>query len=539
LADEIDYVTVMAQVPAVFLGCPVVQDNEPPNNPSLISLKGVGKSYSGVWVLKDASFSVLRGEIVALVGENGAGKSTLKNILCGLVAPDVGSLAVAGKDYPRLTTQDASLIGIAAIHQELSLFPNLSIAENVHMGVGRLPSRFGLVDRAAMADETLRLLSDFFETPLDPNLPVERLSLGERQMVEVAKALHRASTMLILDEPTTSLSLPERRRLFDVARRLRQRGYALIYITHFMEEIYELADRIVVLRDGRVVGTGTPRQISQTQLTSLMAGRELAEIDADLASEQRAAASRAAAAAVRMRVRDLSDSGLLRGVTFELHAGEILGLGGLMGAGRSEVAEAIFGIHPADGAIEIDGQLFDHRTPATAQARGLALVSEDRRADQIFAGRSVRENLTSTILDSLTQAAGYLSSARQQDRAMAMTREYGIRHPGLEAPMIALSGGNQQKCVIARWLAGQPAIIILDEPTKGIDVGAKAEIHRLISRLAAAGRSVLLISSDLPELLALSHRILVMHKGRIVGGLKREQFDPATIVHMASTGTAA
>jgi ABC-type sugar transport system ATPase subunit len=517
----------------------VVQDNEQPNNPSLISLRGVGKSYSGAWVLKDVSFSVSRGEIVALVGENGAGKSTLKNILCGLVAPDVGSLVVEGEDYLRLTTQHASSIGIAAIHQELSLFPNLSIAENVHMGVGRLPSRFGLVDRAAMTEETLRLLSDFFETPLDPNLPVQRLSLGERQMVEVAKALHGASTMLILDEPTTSLSLPERRRLFDVARRLRQRGYALIYITHFMEEIYELADRIVVLRDGRMVGTGTPQQISQTQLTSLMVGRELAEIDADLAFEQRAAASRAAAAPVRMRVRDLSDPRLLRGVTFELRAGEILGLGGLMGAGRSEVAEAIFGIHPADGAIEIDGQLYDHRTPASAQARGLALVSEDRRADQTFAGRSVRENLTSTILDSLTQAAGYLSSARQQDRAMAMTREYGIRHPGVESPIVALSGGNQQKCVIARWLAGKPAIIILDEPTKGIDVGAKAEIHRLISRLAAAGLSVLLISSDLPELLALSHRILVMHKGQIVGGLKREQFDPAAIVHMASTGTTA
>ena len=517
----------------------MVQGNEQPNNPSLISLRGVGKSYSGAWVLKDASFSVSRGELVALVGENGAGKSTLKNILCGLVAPDVGSLIVEGKDYSRLTTHDARSIGIAAVHQELSLFPNLSIAENVHMGVGRLPMRLGLVDRAAMAEETLRLLSDFFDTPIDPNLPVARLSLGERQMVEIAKALRGASTMLILDEPTTSLSLPERRRLFDVTRRLRQRGYALIYITHFMEEIYELADRIVVLRDGRVVGTGTPQQINQTQLTSLMVGRELAELDADLASAQRAAAARAAVAPVTMRVQDLSDSRMLRGVTFELRAGEILGLGGLMGAGRSQVAEAIFGIHSADGTVEIGGQPFENRTPAAAQARGLALVSEDRRADQIFAGRSVRENLTSTILGSLTRAAGYLSPSRQRDRATAMTREYGVRHPGLEAPIVALSGGNQQKCVIARWLAGQPAIIILDEPTKGIDVGAKAEIHRLISRLATAGLSVLLISSDLPELLALSHRILVMHKGRIVGGLEHEQFDPVVMVHMASTGTTA
>ena len=359
-----------------------MEGNEQPKNASLIRLKAVGKSYSGVWVLKDASFSVSRGEIVALVGENGAGKSTLKNILCGLVAPDAGSLIVQGKDYPRITTQDARSMGIAAIHQELSLFPNLSIAENVHMGVGGLPTRLGLVDRAAMAQETVRLLSDFFDTPVDPNLPVERLSLGERQLVEVAKALRGASTMLILDEPTTSLSLPERRRLFDVAQRLRQQGYALIYITHFMEEVYELADRIVVLRDGRVVGTGTPQQIDRTQLTNLMVGRELAEIDADLASGERAAAA-SAAAAVTMRVRDLSDTRLLHGVTFELHAGEILGLGGLMGAGRSEVAEAIFGIHPANGAIEIGSQLFENRTSRSgaSQRLGAGFGRPSRRSD--------------------------------------------------------------------------------------------------------------------------------------------------------------
>lgn len=516
-----------------------MQSSEKPPDLPLISLNGVGKSYSGAWVLKDATFSVRRGEILALVGENGAGKSTLKNILCGLVAPDAGTLTIEGRDYARLTAQDARAIGIAAIHQELSLFPNLSIAENVHMGVGGLPLRLGLTDRPAMAAETLRLLSEFFETPLDPNLAVDRLSLGERQLVEVAKALRGASSMVILDEPTTSLSLPERRRLFAVARRLRERGYALIYITHFMEEIYELADRIVVLRDGRVVGSGTPQEIQQAQLTTLMVGRELEEMDATLASERDRAAAHAKAAPVTVSVRDLRDSRLLNGVSFDLRAGEILGLGGLMGAGRSQVAEAIFGLHPATGTVEIKGKVFEQRTPAAAVARGLALVSEDRRADQIFPGRSVRENLTSTILKSLTQLAGVLSPTRQGDAAAAMTRDYGVRHPGLEAPMVALSGGNQQKCVIARWLAGNPSVIILDEPTKGIDVGAKAEIHRLIGKLAAAGLSVLLISSDLPELLALSHRILVMHKGRLVGGLERTEFDPTRIVHMASTGAAA
>jgi len=502
------------------------------------TLDGVGKNYSGVWVLKDASFSISRGEIVVLVGENGAGKSTLKNILCGLVAPDVGAIAVDGKSYAKLTPQDARALGIAAIHQELSLFPNLSIAENVHMGIGMLPTRQGLLDRAAMAAATTSLLSEFFQSPVDPSMPVERLSLGGRQLVEVAKALNRASTMLILDEPTTSLSLPERRRLFDVAKRLRQRGYALIYITHFMEEVYELADKIIVLRDGRVVGSGTPREIDQHRLTNLMVGRELAKIDADLSSIQSAAVS-SAAADVTVSLRDVSDSRILRGVSFDLHEGEILGLAGLMGAGRSEVAEAIFGIHPAEGKIEVAGRAFDDRSPQAAQARGLAFVSEDRRADQVFAGRSVRENLTSAILGTLKNGLGFLSATRQRERATALSGEYGVRHPGLEAPMVALSGGNQQKCVIARWLGTHPSAIILDEPTKGIDVGAKADIHRLIGRLAASGLSVLLISSDLPELLTLSHRILVMHKGRVVGQLGRDQFEPAKVVHMASTGLAA
>jgi ABC-type sugar transport system ATPase subunit len=508
------------------------------SNAPLMSLNGVGKNYSGIWVLKDVSFTVSPGEVVVLMGENGAGKSTLKNIICGLVAPDAGSIAFAGKQYSRLTNHDARALGIAAMHQELSLFSNLSVAENVHMGVGGLPTRAGLIDGAAMSRETLRLLSDFFETAIDPSQPVERLSLGERQLVELAKALHRASTMLILDEPTTSLSLPERRRLFNVVRRLRERGYALIYITHFLEEVYELADRIVVLRDGRLVGTGTPEELHRKQLTNLMVGRELAEIDTGLAASQQEAVSSAASDVV-MQVRDIADAGLLHGVTFKLHAGEILGLGGLMGAGRSEVAQAIFGILPAEGTVEIRGEPFEHRSPEAAKARGLALVSEDRRADQIFPGRSVRENLTSAITGALSFGTGLLSPRRQRARAAELAAAYGVRHPGLEAPMVALSGGNQQKCVIARWLATQPAICILDEPTKGIDVGAKAEIHLLVAKLAARGLGVLLISSDLPELLALSHRILVMHKGRIVGEFERAQFDPVAVVHMASTGLAA
>lgn len=504
-------------------------------NPALLRLEQVGKAYSGIWVVRDVSFSVATGEVVALMGENGAGKSTLKNILCGLVAPDAGSISFRDKTYSRLTVDVAGANGIAAIHQELSLFPNLSIAENIHMGVGTLPKRHGLVDNAAMNRDAVALLRDLFDRAVDPAQPVERLSLAERQLVEVAKALHRASSMLIFDEPTTSLSLPERRRLFDVVRRLRAQGYALVYITHFMEEVYELADRIVVLRDGRMVGTGTPAEIDQKQLSNLMVGRELAGIDANLASVGRGRDASSAAETI-LRVHNMSDGRALHGVSFELCRGEILGLAGLMGAGRSEVAEAIFGIRAAQGTVEIRGKPFEQRRPEAAKARGIAMVSEDRRADQVFSGRSVRENLTSAILARLRRRGGLLSTGRQRRRAGELVREYGIRVPGLEAPMVALSGGNQQKCVIARWLATQPQICILDEPTKGIDVKAKAEIHALVGRLAAAGLGVLLISSDLPELLALSHRILVMHKGRIVGELEQAPFDPNTVVQMASTG---
>jgi ABC-type sugar transport system ATPase subunit len=502
---------------------------------SLMTLNGIGKNYSGVWVLKDASFSVSKGKVTVLMGENGAGKSTLKNIFCGLVPPDAGTIEFDGKEYSRLTTHDARALGIAAVHQELSLFPNLSIAENVFMGLGTLPMRKGVIDRRAMHDDTLKLLSDFFESKVDPDQPLERLSLGERQLVELAKALHRASTMLILDEPTTSLSLPERRRLFNVVKRLRERGYAILYITHFLEEVYELADQIVVLRDGRVVGTGTPHEIDRGHLTSLMVGRELAAVDGELATSQHRA-STGLAPEIVLRVEDLADGKLLRGVSFEIRAGEIMGLAGLMGAGRSEVAHAIFGINPSEGTVEIRGRAFQNRTPDRAKARGVALVSEDRRADQVFPGLSVRENLTSTILDSLRATAAFVSPKKQRLRAGRLATEYGVRYPGLEAPMVALSGGNQQKCVIARWLATQPAICILDEPTKGIDVGAKAEVHLLVGRLAAAGLAVLLISSDLPELLALSHRIMVMHKGQIVGELDRDRFDPVTVVRMASAG---
>lgn len=344
----------------------------------LLALEGIGKSYSGVSVLKDVAFSVKRGETVVLVGENGAGKSTLKNILCGLTAPDVGTITFHGKSYSRFSTADATALGIAAIHQELSLFANLSVAENIW--IDALPVRNGLVDTGALRSSSLRLLADLFGSGINPSEPVERLSLGERQLVEIAKAVRRASTLLILDEPTASLSIPERRRLFDVVARLKERGYGLIYITHFLEEVYELADRIVVLRDGTMVASGAPAAIGRRDLERLMVGRELADTDASLAAIHSDSVGLLASGEVVLRVQQLTDHTLLDGITFDLHAGEILGLAGLMGAGRTEVAHSVFGLRAADGTIEIAGRPFARRNPRAAKARGVALVSEDRRA---------------------------------------------------------------------------------------------------------------------------------------------------------------
>jgi len=502
---------------------------------ALIRLEGIGKSYGGVWVLRGATLSVAPGEVVALVGENGAGKTTLKNVVCGLVAPNEGAIIFRGRRYRGLSTNEARILGIAAIHQELSLFPNLTVAENIH--IDALPTRFGIVDMKSALREAQRFISEILGSEINPREQVGRLSLGERQLVEIAKALNRASTMLILDEPTTSLSIPERKRLFEVVARLRERGYALIYITHFLEEVYELADRVIVLRDGQIVGRGTPSAIGPRQLENLMVGRELAEAHADLSSSYPSSTAASGSRKVVLRVRNLSDPALLRDVDFDVAVGEIVGLAGLVGSGRTEIAQSIFGIRNAVGQVEVDGSPFLNRTPALAKARGIAFVSEDRRADQAFPGRSIRENLTSTILNTLLAGPlGYLSPARQRGAALKLKEEYDVRYPSLEAPMVSLSGGNQQRSVIARWLAKRPVICALDEPTKGIDVGARADVHRLIARLAGEGMAVLLISSDLPELLALSHRVLVMHKGRLVGEIQRDGFDPMVVLRAMSTG---
>jgi ABC-type sugar transport system ATPase subunit len=499
------------------------QDEQP-----LLRAAGVSKSFAGVPVLRDVSLSVTRGEILMLVGQNGAGKSTLKNILSGLVAPDTGQVHLAGRVATRLSAVNADRFGIGTIHQELSLFENLSVAENIHLP--HLPQRLGRVDRRTMEAQTRSVLRERLGASIDPWTPVEELSLGERQMVEIAKAIHRSSSILILDEPTTCLNLHERARLFSAVRRLRKQGYAIIYVTHFMEEVYELGDQIVVLRDGRVVGTGTAAEMPRERLTHLMVGHDLAAMTA-------APAPVAVDAPVMLEVEQLTDGASVWDVSFRIHAGEILGLAGLRGAGRSEVAETLLGLRHGQGNIRLRGRPFSERSPRAAMERGLVLVSEDRRRDQAFLSRTVRENLSAPLLSRLVGAPpGFLRLDREREYATRTTAAFDVHHPGLEAFMLALSGGNQQKAIIGRWLQSDPAVCILDEPTKGVDIGARAEMHRLIRERAAAGMAFLLISSDLPELIGLAHRVLVFHKGRIAGEVPRAGAQPNRILSLASRG---
>lgn len=384
-----------------------------------------------------------------------------------------------------------------------------------------------------MRGRARELLHDRLGAGVDPDAEVGSLSLGERQLVEIAKAMHHSSSLLILDEPTTCLSIPERERLLQVVRRLRRDGYSIIYITHFLDEVYAVADRIAVLRDGRLVAEDSVERLPREALARAMVGREIS--DAGLEPDPLPPE-----APVVLRVRNLSDKAVLRDVSLEVRRGEILGVAGLMGAGRSELAESLVGIRQASGEVVLNGERFDRRSPRAAKDRGLVLVSEDRRKDQAFLGRPLRENVTAPLLPRLRSGMlRLLSPVEERRTADAIIRDYKVNPPRPETAMVNLSGGNQQKAIIGRWLYENPSVCILDEPTKGVDIGARALIHRLILDLSAKGVGFVLISSDLPELLGLAHRVVVLHKGAFAGSLPREAFDPSVVLSMASMGRAA
>jgi len=499
-----------------------------PKGSPFLTIYGLQKSFGPVRVLKDISLTLHSGEILALLGENGAGKSTLKNILSGLVAPDEGTITVEGHTYSTLRPVDIDELGFGTIHQELSLFDNLSVAENIHMP--HLLERRGLIDWAALTEGARRLLHEELGTSIDPASPVGDLTLGERQMVEIAKALRRATKLLILDEPTTCLSLPERERLFTVARRLRNKGFAIIYITHFLDEVYTLADSVVIMRDGVVADAGMPNDFSRDRIAQAMVGRQTASMEVTVPPVR-------ADAPIVLSLERVSDASLLKEISLELRAGEILGVAGLMGAGRTELAEAICGFRDRTGCILLDGIAFHARTPRAAIDRGLVLVSEDRRRDQAFLNHSVQANISAASLQSLaSKLTGWMNFRRETQETARIAREFTIQPPRLDLTMVHLSGGNQQKAILGRWLSREPKVAVLDEPTKGIDIGARAMVHQIVVDKAAQGMAFILISSDILELLAISHRVAILHKGSLAATLSREEFDAGRILRIASTG---
>ena len=501
---------------------------ESPSAP-LLEVRDLRKSFSGVEVLHGVGFTLAAGEVLGLVGENGSGKSTTMNILGGVLPGDGGSMRLAGESYLPASPREARDKGIAFIHQELNLFKNLSVAENLFMGdFPRLGGRWPLIDRAATKKRTAELLAAV-DLDIAPATPVGSLSQGERQLVEVAKALRTESRIIIFDEPTTSLTTRETERLFQIIRRLRAKGIAIIYISHILGDVMRLCDTVVVLRDGAVIETRATATLTPERLIASMVGRAI-----DQLFPPRAAAP--APGRPILEVRGLTQPGIVKDISFSLQPGEVLGVSGLMGAGRSEMARILFGLDPFQrGDIIVGGERLGEVSPPACMARGMAFLTEDRRGEGLMMEASIADNIALPSLPNY--AAGFArfvdrkrlaGDVRQVSRAVQINARDVDRTPAKQ-----LSGGNQQKVVIAKWLLRRPQIVILDEPTRGIDVGAKYEVYKIINQLAADGTGILLISSEIEELMGMCDRILVMRHGEICGTYAAADFDREKILRSA------
>jgi L-arabinose transport system ATP-binding protein len=474
----------------------------------VLSIRGVSKAFPNVQALADISLDVHPGEILALMGENGAGKSTLLKILNGDYQPDTGSLTLGDEPLAFAGPGDARHAGVRVIYQEPEIIPGVDVAENIY--AGELPRRSIFVDRRRLESLVRQDLRRYgFEGVLHPDRMGDELSPAQRQLVEIMRALKSGIRVLALDEPTSSLTDEEVTRLFTLVRRLRAEGAAIIYVSHRINEILQLADRVAIMRDGRLIAVRPASELSQNEIVRLMVGRELT----DVFRRNRAATDR-----VVLRVEDLR-SDWHRGITFEVHAGEVLGFSGLVGAGRTELAKVVFGDLPRDsGHVLVEGRETTIHQPADAIRLGIGLAPEDRKREGLIVIRSVMENATLVILRRLTRLR-FVRARLERRTASEYIDRLAVKTPSIDQEIGKLSGGNQQKVVLARWLAARPKVLILDEPTRGIDVGAKAEIYRLIDELANEGLAIILISSELPEIMGLSDRIIVMQGGRITGEL--------------------
>ncbi|UDY23276.1 sugar ABC transporter ATP-binding protein [Nocardioides sp. Kera G14] len=496
-------------------------------SPVVLELRDIAKSFGAVTALRSGSLVVERGSIHALVGENGAGKSTLVKIVAGVHRRDSGVFRFLGEDVDFASTAASKAAGIAVIYQEPTLFPDLSVAENIFMGRQPLGTA-RRIDYTTMYDDAERLFTRL-GVRIDPRRPARGLSIADQQVIEIAKAISLDATLLIMDEPTAALSGVEVERLFSIARSLRDENRGLVFISHRFDEVFALCDTVTVMRDGAYISTDPIASTTVDEIVARMVGREVSELFPKTA---------APIGEVVLDVRSLGSAGLFHDVSFQVRAGEIVGLAGLVGAGRSEIARAVFGVDSYDdGSVRLDGRDVPRRNPRAAIRAGMAFVPEDRRSQGLVIDESVARNIGSVIRRGLGRA-GLLTASAENRAAAPWAGRLEVKTSALDMHAATMSGGNQQKVVIAKWLATQPKLLIIDEPTRGIDVGTKAEVHRLLSDLAGQGLAIVMISSELPEVLGMADRVLVVCEGRITAELDREQATAESVMR-AATRTAA
>jgi ABC-type sugar transport system ATPase subunit len=498
--------------------------------PALLTLRDVSKSFGGVHALTGVSIEVQPGTVHAILGENGAGKSTLCQIIAGLLSPDNGEVLINGRAGLTHSAASAQQAGISFVPQELSIVPHLSLAENICMG--QLPSFSGMLDRRGLAETARRALARL-ALPLDPHSLVGSFGPGIQQMVMIARGLSRDANLFILDEPTAALTSTEVDHLFQVIHELRQAGSSFIYISHRLQELERVADEITILRDGRKILTERSGVLSHDEIIRAMVGREIAHFYQEESPDQGGKAEPLTVPKPRLSVRGLSRTGKFDNVAFDVAPGEILGVAGLLGAGRTEVMRCIFGIDPiSQGVVELNGKPLKVRNARDAIRQGICLVPEERKKEALVLHMSIADNISAAHL-ARTSRRGWLSSSRSAADAEEMRDRFAIKASSIEAPVSSLSGGNQQKVVLARWMLSKASVYLLDEPTRGVDVGAKAEIYGVIQELARGGSAVVVVSSELPELLSLCHRIVVMREGSLVGEFARPDFTEEAILAAA------
>jgi len=497
---------------------------------TVLRATGIAKSYAGVRALDGVSLDLRAGEVHAIVGENGAGKSTLIKILTGATTPDAGAIEVRGAHVARLDPQTARALGIAAIYQQPTLFPHLTVAENLALGLERR-RWYQPIDWQERRTRARALLARI-RAHIDPDQPASELSMAAQQLVEIARALGTDARVVIMDEPTAALPQDDVERLLEVVRQLRRDGVGVVYISHRLDEVFALADRVTVLRDGRLVATREAASVDRSELIRMMVGRDVQAVF----SHERGTPGDAV---LRLDRVSCEASGITD-VSLTVRAGEIVGLAGLVGAGRTELARVIFGVTPADrGVIAVGGRPVSVRRPADALAQRIAYLPEDRRRHGVILQMRVASNITLASLRRIAGRLGWLRLGDERQAAEGFVRELGVKPPSIDAELSALSGGNQQKVALARWLMTNPRVLILDEPTQGIDVGAKADVHREMGRLAREGVAILMISSDLPEVIAMSDRIGVMRGGRLAGILDGDARTPERVMQLALGEEAA